>query len=180
MAAKWFGLVAVAASFLGYLGVMKNKSLANAGGNFVVDSGNVNLETIYRKHALINGLDWRLLKAIAITESNENPGALGDDGKSQGIMQVHCDANCPTCYCKNKLNVVGWGTATPEKLMDPDFNVKIAAQILAWNIGMYGHDKGIAVYNNWSSRLDPQEGPFRNQQYVDKVTGTLSYLATNS
>ena len=167
------GFLALGASFLGYLATLRDKTMIN---HVLEDQGVTYLDDIYRQYGTMNGLDWKILKAIATVESNENPGAAGSDGKSFGLMQVRCDASCPGCKCHNNLNVVGWSEATPERLTDPDYNVKIAAQVLAWNMEHYGYERGIAVYNSWAARNDPANGPFRNQSYVDKVLGVYSGL----
>jgi len=132
-------------------------------------TGKVSLVDIYKDWAQRTGLDWRLLMAIATVESGQDPNAKNLLDPSYGLMQVLCRANCHTCPCTNKLNVIGWDLATPEKLFEPDFNVQIASQILQWNIENYGFNRGIAVYNRWASRLDPPDGPYGNQGYVDKV-----------
>lgn len=175
---KLFGVMAIAASFLGYLSMAEKKSAKISDGEYLVGKNSkVTLNEIYKRYGSIYGVDWKLLKAIAQVESTENPGAVGDDGTSRGLMQIHCVAPCATCNCTNNLNVLGWAEATPDKLFNPDFNVKIGVQILKWNMETYGYEKGIAVYNDWNSRKDPAHGPFRNQSYVDKVLGHLSGIA---
>jgi len=126
------------------------------------------LNGLYQHYGQAYKLDWLLLKAIAIVESNENPDALNPRDPSTGLMQILCVPG-PGGKCKNKLNVMGWDLATVERLKDPDFNLSIASQILKWNIDNYGFKRGIAVYNRWGSRNDPPNGPFGNQAYVDKV-----------
>lgn len=126
-------------------------------------------DDLFKKWGLRHGVEWTLLKALAIVESSLNPNAVNPSDPSHGIMQIFCDAVCQTCPCRNKLNVAGWENATPERLFDPDFNIMIGAQIIKWNIDTYGFKRGIATYNAWSARLDPIDGPFRNQAYVDKV-----------
>lgn len=134
-----------------------------------------NLDDLYRKHGTRQNLDWKLLKAIAQVESSENPSAKNPADPSYGLMQILCRSSGPTSPCTNKLNVNGW-PATPETLYDPDFNLYIGSQILRWNIDTYRLLKGIAVYNNWGARLDPEEGPYRNQGYVDKVMGAYNAI----
>lgn len=129
----------------------------------------VTLDDLYRKHATAAGLDWRLLKAIAIVESSENPNAVNPSDPSAGLMQVLCAGPGPDGRCTNRLNLPGWPPRR-EALFDPDTNLQFAAGILKWNIDSYGLLRGIAVYNRWASRLDPPDGPFGNQTYVDKVT----------
>lgn len=115
------------------------------------------------------GVEWRLLKAVAVTESRLNPNAVNfADNESIGLMQVLCRPD-GLGGCSNKLNVDGWSEATRKKLFDPSFNIRIGAQILAWNIRTYGLPKAIAVYNRWAERTALVAGPFENQSYVDAV-----------
>lgn len=124
---------------------------------------------IYKKYASRFSLDWRLIKAIAVVESSENPNATNPADPSTGLMQILCSADGPNSQCKNRFNIAGWDMATPNKLFDPDFNVWMGSQILSWNVKTYGLARGVATYNRWDSRNDPEFGPFGNQGYVDKV-----------
>ena len=128
----------------------------------------MSLNDLYKKHANRQGLDWLLLKAIAQVESNENPNAVNPADPSRGLMQILCVPD-KSGGCANKFNILGWPPESEEALFDPDLNLSFGSQILAWNITRYGFLKGIAVYNSWSARNDPMDGPFRNQGYVDKV-----------
>lgn len=128
-------------------------------------------DAIYQKYGRLYGVDWRLLKAIAVVESSERSQAKNPADPSYGLMQVLCvtPGGASGARCTNRFNIVGWDQATPDRLFDPGFNVKMATQILKWNLDTYGFLKGIAVYNRWASRNDPKNGPFGNQGYVDKV-----------
>jgi len=128
------------------------------------------LDDLYQRHGKQKGLDPMLLKAIAQVESSENPNAKNPADPSVGLMQVLCVPD-GSGGCKNKFNIKGWPPDSEKALYDPDLSLHFGAQILKWNLDTYGMPKGIAVYNNWSARQDPQEGPFRNQGYVDKVLG---------
>lgn len=104
-----------------------------------------------------------------MTESRLNPNAVNAaDNESIGLMQVLCRPD-GLGGCSNKFNVDGWSEATRKKLFDPRFNIRIGAQILAWNIRTYGLPKAIAVYNRWAERTALVAGPFENQSYVDAV-----------
>lgn len=124
------------------------------------------LDALYKKHGAAQGVDWRLIKAIAMIESRENPRAVNRKDPSVGAMQILCRPRGDTCA--NKLDLPGWPPKRA-RLLDPDFNISIGAQILAKNIRAYGRDKGIAVYNSWPARHTPRGKRFPNQQYVDKV-----------
>ena len=106
----------------------------------VLDSQGVNVVTgydyLYKKHAAINGLDWKMLKAIASVESNEglhpsvaygilNPSDIenskSSDGLSWGLMQV-------TVTTARDYDL----KASAEKLNDPEYSVKLASLHLAY------------------------------------------------
>jgi soluble lytic murein transglycosylase-like protein len=125
-------------------------------------------DTLFRKHADAHGVDWRLLKALGTVESHLNPRAENPDGLSAGIMQIHC-APAYTPTCRNRLNVPMWPPASRAQLYEPDYNIAIGAEIIAWNIRHYGLSRGIAAYNQWSARKTPRGELFPNQYYVDKV-----------
>lgn len=127
------------------------------------------LDDVFHKYGKLFGVDPWLLKAIALQESSLNILAVNKtDNESIGLMQILCKPDGQG-GCSNRFNVSGWEDASREKLFEPDFNVYIGSQILAWNISQYGTKKGIAVYNNWSMRNALPEGPFSNQAYVDSV-----------
>ena len=131
------------------------------------------MDAIFQRNARAFGVDWRLVKAIAIVESSLNPAAVNAaDRESVGLMQVLCQPDGKG-GCRNRFPaVVGWSGATREKLLQPDFNVYIGAQIIATNLRDYGSiPKAVAVYNAWDQRNAPRAGPFKNQRYVDKVIG---------
>lgn len=136
------------------------------------------LDFIYQKWANIRGLDWLLVKAVAQVESDEQPAAVNPNDPSYGLMQILCVQSSPTGHCRNRFPAIpNWDEATQEKLVsDPDYNVDIGTQILKWNLDAYGFPRGIAVYNRWASRNDPEQGPFGNQEYVDKVLAKLAAL----
>lgn len=154
-------------SFIPSSGYISN---LNDNGSPVTVSLGTALDTVYQTWGARHGVDWRLLKAIAIVESGENPNAKNPSDPSYGLMQVLCkNDGSLNGRCTNVLNVQDWDQATPEHLYSPNFNVHIAAQIIKWNIGAYGFKRGIAVYNRWASRNDPVDGPFGNQDYVNAV-----------
>jgi Predicted soluble lytic transglycosylase fused to an ABC-type amino acid-binding protein len=130
-----------------------------------------NYDSIFQRYGAQFDIDWRLLKAVAMRESGLDELALNEEGAvggraSRGLMQV---------LCPHSLNVQGWSGQEPvggcESLFDPDVNVKIGAQILRWNLDTYGFPRGVAIYNNWSQRTQPVNGPFTNQNYVNAILG---------
>jgi soluble lytic murein transglycosylase-like protein len=188
-------LLAIGAALLAFLG-WKNQAKQTINkvsppGEMIVDETNygyeipgyepppVTLDDLYQSHGRQHGLDPMLLKAIAIVESSENPNAKNPADPSIGLMQILCvpDGNGS---CSNKLNIQGWPPADARLLYDPDYSLYLGGQILKWNISTYGFKKGIAVYNSWGARLDPDDGPFRNQNYVDKVLNNYYGLTGTS
>ena len=163
-------LIVIIGAVLVYLG-FQTKAKADTSFTSTADFGDtveISLDDLYKKYGDRFSLDPLLLKAIAQVESSENPKAKNPADPSYGLMQLLCVPN-GAGGCKNRLNVLGWPPENVEKLYDPDYSVYIGAQILSWNQGRYGFNKGIAVYNSWSAHTAPQEGPFPNQGYLDKV-----------
>jgi soluble lytic murein transglycosylase-like protein len=128
----------------------------------------LNFDPIYKKYGEKYGVDWKLIKAIAQVESNENPQAVNPSDPSYGLMQILYPTSLPA--------VENWPPDSSSELMAPDYNVSIGSQILAWNLNAFGFPKGIAVYNSWSARNDPDNGPFQNQDYVNKVLAKYDAL----
>lgn len=106
----------------------------------------LSLDELYRKHGDRHGIDWRLLKAIAIQESDENPNAVGPVGE-RGIMQILCRPDSEG-VCTAPFNLPGWPD-TESQLFDADHNIERGAQILRWNIDYTGGDirRALAIYN---------------------------------
>jgi soluble lytic murein transglycosylase-like protein len=92
-------------------------------------------DSIYQKWSEALGIDWKLVKAVAITESSEDPSAIGDNGNSFGLMQVQ--------------NLVGnfYANAKGQELLDPEKNVEAGSKYLAEMVRKYGTEGGIQAYN---------------------------------
>ena len=129
-------------------------------------------DSVFEKYGGLYGINPILLRAVAYVESSWNPSATNPDDPSYGLMQILCKPD-GSGGCSNHFEVDDWPPWNFSVLYDPDYNVKIGAQILKWNIDQYGFYKGIAVYNSWTARNDPEHGPFSNQEYVDKVLGAF-------
>jgi len=97
-------------------------------------------DSLFKKYGNEYDVDWKWLKAIALNESSlgaeksvarglEVPsdveGSKSSDGLSWGLMQV----TVKTAQGLDK-------TASPEKLNDPDFSIRLAAQYLS-SLGDY-------------------------------------------
>jgi soluble lytic murein transglycosylase-like protein len=134
------------------------------------------LEASFRKIGLEKNVDWRLLAAIAKTESDFNSKAVNkDDNESLGLMQILCKPDGKG-GCSNTLNLPEWKGITREKLFDVETNLRIGAGIIAENISRYGMPRAVAAYNRYAERLSPQYGPFKNQAYVNKVLQYFNQL----
>lgn len=116
--------------------VWANKATGNA-----VSFNVKQFDGLFQKYASQYGLDWKMVKAIAMNESGLGSAAGGIeksvlqgilfpkdiessksfDGKSWGIMQV----TLPTAKQFD-------ATATAEKLNNPEYSIKIACQYIAW------------------------------------------------
>lgn len=143
----------------------------------------ISLDAIFAQVAEKFALDPLLLKAIAMVESSMKTNAVrwqppGD--VSVGLMQILCvppdGQNQGEDYtCRNAFNITPWPVSF-EQLKDPKLNIELGAQILSWNLKQFGFPRGIAVYNQWSARTSQPNGPFPNQNYVDKVLRNYSTL----
>jgi soluble lytic murein transglycosylase-like protein len=139
------------------------------------------LDALFAKHGARYGVDPLLLKAVAMVESSLRPDAVNEaDRYSVGLMQIlyrPSVAGDLTSRPTNRFDIEGWSEATFAKLKEPDFNIKLGAQILAWNLRQFGYPRGIAVYNAWDQRNAPPLGPFKNQSYVDRVIANYAELS---
>lgn len=103
--------------------------------------------SIYERYGKQYGISPKLLKAIAIVESGENPNMVGDGGDSIGLMQVQ-----PKWH-SHRLK-------PGEDLLDPEVNIRVACEYLTELMSKYdtldevltaynaGHDTGSRVYAN--------------------------------
>jgi soluble lytic murein transglycosylase-like protein len=121
------------------------------------------LNELYKKYGKKYNIEPELIKAIAQAESGEDVYAINPNDPSYGVMQILFTGS-------NTFNIEGWPEVLlygKSYLMEPSVNIKMGAQILAWNVSQYGKWKGVAVYNRWASRME--EEPFTNQAYVNRV-----------
>lgn len=136
------------------------------------------IDALFLKYGTLYNVPPNLLKALAVVESALKPNAIRNNPPndvSAGLMQVLCLPGA-NGVCTNKFNVDGWQGMTLQRLLDPETNIKIGAQIIAYNLRTYGYKRGIAVYNSWSARNSPADGPFPNDAYVNKVLSLVNKL----
>lgn len=113
-------------------------------------------------------LDPDLVKGLIGQESQFDPGAIGDDGSSLGLMQVQAQA-------ARDVGIIG-------DLLDPIVNVAAGTAYLAKQIARAGAvDAGISAYNggyrpSMGFGKPLPTGSFRNQAYVDHVKANWAYF----
>ncbi|MBE3137616.1 MAG: lytic transglycosylase domain-containing protein [Thermoplasmata archaeon] len=106
-------------------------------------SGNLSpppITDIFRHVGQLTGVDHRLLRAIATVESNLDPWAIGDKGKSLGLMQIHSSTRKQFKVPHHSL------------LFDAEINVRIGALHLKRLIDRYGVHGAIHAYNVGESK----------------------------
>lgn len=119
-----------------------------------------NLEDFYKQYGEEYGIDWKLIKAVAIVESSENPASIGDAGKSFGLMQV-------------QETVGRFYGVTKDLLLLPKENIKAGAAFLRDMINKYGIDGGIQAYNLGETKY--RKG-LKSPTYLSKVKKIWSKL----
>ena len=88
------------------------------------------------------GLDWRMIKAVAISESSLNPAAIGPGGYAVGIMQINTKVH--TLYSRGDL------------ITNVPLNIEVGTSILCNDLTLYGNiSDAIAHYKGWNGYNDP-------------------------
>lgn len=129
-----------------------------------------NFDQIYQDEGIEHNIDWRLLKAIAIQESNEDPNAVNPSDPSYGLMGILAVTDANGMIRTRLPAIADWPPSGGVlELLQPERNVHYAAEILSWNMTHFGFPRGLAVYNSWDAHTSPVNGPFTNQGYVDNV-----------
>lgn len=135
--------------------------------NADVAIADTSLDGLFEKWGKTYSVDPLLIKAHAVVESSMDPNAVNRSDPSYGLMQILC-RNKDGGACTNNFNIDGWKGMTVQQLLNPDVNIRMAAQIIKFNL-RYGLPRAIAVYNSWDQRVAQISGPFKNQAYVDAV-----------
>ena len=107
-------------------------------------------------------IPFQLLYAVCKVESNHNPKALNrDDGVGDSIG--FCQIKVATAKLVDK-------TATREKLLNVDYNLKMSALYLRYQLDRYESDlrKAVCAYNAGSYR-EKSNGKAVNEIYYIKV-----------
>ena len=126
------------------------------------NSKTVSLEDIFQKASDKYGVDIRLLKAMAKTESDFDPNATSHSG-AMGIMQLMPET-------AKELGV--------KDAYDPEQNIMGGAKYISYLIDRYDGNVtyAVAAYNAGSGNVDKYGGipPFEQvQNYVKKIAGYL-------
>lgn len=119
------------------------------------------LNNTFRQVSLITGVDYHLLKAIAIVESNLDQWAIGDYGRSLGVMQIHSTTQ------------KHYGIPHHSLMFSPEVNILVGATHLKRLIHKYGVNKAIHVYNTGEKGY--RRG-LRVREYHRKVVKELNQL----
>jgi len=117
-------------------------------------------DDLYKKWGDIRGIPWQLIKAVALTESNENPNAIGDNGNSFGMMQIQ------------HWHYEAYGM-TKEDMFDPNLNVQVGSGFLAEMVQKYGMEGGVQAYNLGETKF--RRG-VTSPDYLAKVMGQYNGL----
>lgn len=131
-------------------------------------------QAVFEKYGEEYGVDWRLIAAHAYVESRFSPLAKSK-ASCYGVLQVLCNPQDKDGTCLNDFPAIEeWPGTRVDDLYDVDINVRIATQIMAWNIRHYGMPRAIAVYNSWEDHTSPLNGPFKGQGTNDYVRNVLA------
>ncbi len=111
---------------------------------------------LFQSNGAAFGLDPALLAAVAKRESGFNPGAIGDNGTSFGLMQ---------------LNIYGAGAGySPAQLLDPATNVYLGARYLRSCADAFPGDwyRAIAAYRQGIYGVQ-RDGPINEGGYITDI-----------
>jgi soluble lytic murein transglycosylase-like protein len=113
-------------------------------------------DSLINQHALANGLDPALVKAVMLTESNSNPTAISRKG-AQGLMQIMPDT-AQIVELKNPF--------------DPDENIRAGARYLKLLQEMFKGDLELvlAAYNAGPAKV------IQHNMTVPPIGETVNYV----
>lgn len=115
-------------------------------------------DDLFKKWASSRGLDWKLLRAFATVESNLKENAVGDEGRSIGLMQVQLIIG--KAYA---------GVSNLSELYDPDKNIEAGSGFVADLMRKYSGDLDsvIQAYNLGETKFNKG---YLSLDYLAKVT----------
>ena len=126
--------------------------------------------------AMTVGLDPKLLSSLCYLESKHNPNAINrDDGNGDSIGM--CQIKVATAKQFDKK-------ATAKKLFNVEYNLKIAAQYLAYQIDRYDGNlrKAVLAYNAGSyieRKKSKKQGLAVNESYFTKIMKIRELFTSN-
>ncbi len=125
-------------------------------------------ETI-RIQAIKNGIEPELLAAVIFVESSFYPNVVSS-ANACGLTQV-----VPRWTGGPETKGIKY---TCQQLKDPKTSIRVGAQILSYNIRVYGkgnEDKGLCVYNA-GTKCITKKGYYKRLYYVKKVRDIYNTL----
>ena len=127
------------------------------------------LEHSIRTEAIKNDVEPELLASLIFVESSFIPSAVSS-ADACGLTQV-----VPKWTGGLETKGVKY---TCEQLKDPETSIKVGAQILSYNIRVYGkgnEDKGLCIYNA-GTKCITKKGYYKRLHYVKKVRDIYNIL----
>lgn len=127
------------------------------------------LEQTVRVEAARNDIEPELLAALMFVESSFYPNVVSS-ANACGLTQV-----VPRWTGGPETKGIKY---TCQQLKDPETSVKVGAQILSYNIKVYGkgnENKGLCVYNA-GTRCITKKGFYKRLYYVKKVRDIYNIL----
>ena len=117
--------------------------------------------------AVERGISPALVMAIIQRESNFDPGKIGDDGNSFGLMQIYANQHTDRCVRLNAVN-----------LLDPYQNIRVGVDILA---ELMGHGKSLSwvlmAYNGGMSYAGQMAADGNVSSYATQVMALSEQIA---
>ncbi len=131
--------------------------------------GKIEITQIIKRKAAIYDVDWKLVWSIAWQESRLDHNAVGDDGRSIGVMQI----------LDTTANEIAGRQVSPEELKMPEFNIELGTRYIRYQLDRYGGDsrKAVAAYNAGSYRERSPGVPI-NLEYVNGVFAVYNSVAS--
>jgi hypothetical protein len=102
----------------------------------------MDIDSLIKQAAAKKKIPYEFLKRQVNTESRGNPKALGDSGKSRGLMQIHRDTATSVLKMKDK---------DLDKLYDPAFNLDKGTDYLNYVISDLGPYLPKSYNDYWAS-----------------------------
>jgi membrane-bound lytic murein transglycosylase MltF len=124
-------------------------------------------DALFIKYANLNGLDWKMLKAISMNESSlgKNKG-YEPKGGTTGLMQIQIAT--ASRFIKD---------LTSSQLVDDEIQIKAASEYLKWLKNRFKNDvrKMVISYNQGEGRTD--KGLDYTKDYYDKYINHYQEIA---